>query len=52
LKNHSTCQRHRYSSVIVKAGNVQLLVRTITGLPVARSLNRMRRSGAAKPVCE
>ena len=42
-KNSSTCQRLLYSAQIVNAGNAVLLVRKISVLPDAESLNRMRR---------
>jgi hypothetical protein len=51
-KNRSTCQRHRYRSVIVKTGSAKLLVKKISLFPVFGSLKRRRRSGVWKPLCE
>src|ERR1019366_1262079 len=42
LKKSSTCQRQRYSSVIVSAGKAKLLVRKMRVLAVSGSLKRMR----------
>src|ERR1019366_7125776 len=48
LKKSSTCQRQRYSSVIVSAGKTKLLVRKMRVLAVSGSLKRIRRSGASR----
>ena len=44
LKKSSTCQRRRYSSVIVRAGKEKLFVKKTKALPVSGWLNLTRRS--------